>query len=197
MDVRREFTSAASANLIAMRMDIRRATAGDSGAIARVQVDTWRTTYRGIAPQSYLDAMEIVPRAEYWRDHLAAGGSRVYVAELDNKVCGFISGCALREPLLDFEGEGVGEIAAIYIVFEAQRRGCGRAMMRRLAEDLLQDGLKSAVVWVLERNPACDFYARLGGELVGRKAIQIGAADLVEVAYGWRDLRVLAVSAEG
>jgi GNAT superfamily N-acetyltransferase len=192
MDVCREFASMAGANLIAMGMVIRRATAEDSGAIARVQVDTWRTTYREIVPQSFLDAMEIVPRAEYWRDHVTAGASRVYVAERNGKVCGFISGCPLREPLSGFDAESVGEIAAIYIEFEAQGRGCGRKMMQRLAQDLLQDGLKSAVVWVLERNPACGFYVRLGGVPVARKTITIGGVDLIEVAYGWKDLRLLA-----
>jgi ribosomal protein S18 acetylase RimI-like enzyme len=192
MDVRRGLPSTAGANLIAMRMVIRRATAEDSGAIARVQVDTWRTTYREIVPQSFLDAMEIVPRAEYWRGHVAAGTSHVLVAERNGKVCGFISGCPLREPLSDFDGESVAEIAAIYIEFEAQARGYGRAMVQRLAQDLMRDGLKSAVVWVLERNPACGFYGRLGGELVARKVITIGGVDLIEVAYGWKDLRLLA-----
>jgi GNAT superfamily N-acetyltransferase len=191
MDVRLEFVVTASANLIAMGMVVRRATAEDSGAIARIQVDTWRTTYRGIVPHKYLDEMEVVPRAEYWRGHLAAEASRVYVAETNGKIYGFISGCRLREPFLDFDGE----IAAIYIVFEAQRRGCGRALMERLSQDLLRDGLESAVVWVLERNPSCGFYARLGGELVGRKSITIGGADLIEVAYGWKDLRLLAEDA--
>lgn len=193
MDVGWEFDATANANLIAMRMVIRRATPEDSEEIARVQVDTWKTTYRGIVPQRYLDEMEILPRAEFWRKHIAAGDSRVYVAETNGKVCGFSSGGPLREPLSDFDGE----IAAIYIVCEAQRRGCGRAMMQRLAEDLLQDGLKSVVVWVLERNPACGFYVRLGGELIGRKTIAIGGTDLVEAAYGWKDLRVLAERAEG
>jgi ribosomal protein S18 acetylase RimI-like enzyme len=180
-----------------MRMVIRRATPEDSEEIARVHVDTWKTTYRGIVPQRYLDEMEILPRAEFWRKHIAESDSRVYVAETvaetNGKVCGFISGGRLREPLSDFDGE----IAAIYILFEAQRRGCGRAMMQRLAENLLQDGLTSAVIWVLERNPACRFYARLGGEVIERKTISIGGTDLVEVAYGWKDLRVLAQPAEG
>ncbi len=67
-------------------------------------------------------------------------------------------------------------------------------MMQRLTQDFLHDGFTSAAVWVLERNPACAFYARLGGELVARKEITIGGVDLIEVAYGWKDLRLLAES---
>jgi ribosomal protein S18 acetylase RimI-like enzyme len=186
-----EIDSTASATLIAMRFVIREATLEDSTEIARVQVDTWRTTYRGIVPQSFLDGMDYDVRAESWRNQLAGGSSRIYVSELDGTICGFIGGGRLREPLSDFDGE----IYAIYLAVDAQRRGCGRTMMQQLAGKLLQDGLTGAVVWVLERNPACAFYERLGGELVGRKAISIEDADLVEVAYGWKDLRRLAEDA--
>ena len=158
----------------------------DSAEIARVQVDTWRTTYRGIVPQSFLDEMDYDVRAESWREQLATGSSRICVAAMDSAICGFISGGRLREPVPGFDGE----IWAIYVAAEAQQRGCGRAMMRQLAGELLRDGLTSAVVWVLERNPACGFYARLGGELVGRQTVTIGGSELVEVAYGWRDLRL-------
>jgi ribosomal protein S18 acetylase RimI-like enzyme len=126
-----------------------------------------------------------------WRNQLAGGSSRTHVSELDGTICGFISGGRLREPLSDFDGE----IYAIYLAVDAQRRGCGRTMMQQLAGKLLQDGLTGAVVWVLERNPACAFYERLGGELLEQKAISIGDADLVEVAYGWKDLRRLAEDA--
>lgn len=189
----RELDSRASATLIAMRFVIREATLDDSTEIARVQVDTWRTTYRGIVPQSFLDEMEYDVRAESWRNQLAGSSSRIYVSELDGRICGFACGGPLREPLSDFDGE----IYAIYLAVDAQQRGCGRAMMQKLATKLLQDGLKSAVAWVLERNPACRFYERLRGEPVGQKAISIGSADLVEVAYGWRDLRQLAEGARG
>ena len=185
--------STASATLIAMRFVIREATLEDSTEIARVQVDTWRTTYRGIVPQGFLDRMDYDVGAENWRNQLAGGSSRIYVSELDGTICGFISGGRLREPLFDFDGE----IYAIYLAVDAQRRGCGRALMQQLAKKLLQDGLRGAAVWVLERNPACTFYKHLGGELLGQKVISIGGADLVEVAYGWKDLRQLADEARG
>lgn len=37
---------------------VRSARVEDAGAIARVNVDTWRTTYPGIVPQDYLDALD-------------------------------------------------------------------------------------------------------------------------------------------
>jgi ribosomal protein S18 acetylase RimI-like enzyme len=184
-------TEIASASLMTMRMLIREAALRDSAEIARVQVDTWRTTYRGIVPQSFLDEMDCDARAEWWREQLASGTSRTSVLEVDGILCGFIDGGRLREPVSNFDGE----VYAFYIATEAQGCGCGRAMLRHLARELLQDGLTSAVVWVLEKNPACGFYARLGGEPAARQTITIGGADLEDVAYGWRDLRLLAEDA--
>jgi hypothetical protein len=48
------------------------------------------------------------------------------------------------------------------------------------------------LVWVLAANPGRAFYATLGGQQVDEKEITIGAAPLLEVAYGWPDLRELA-----
>jgi hypothetical protein len=53
---------------------------------------------------------------------------------------------------------------------------------------LRQCGLPSMLVWVLAANPGRAFYATLGGQQVYEKEITIGAAPLLEVAYGWPDL---------
>ena len=40
-----------------MTITIRPATAADAAQIARVRVDCWRSTYRGLVPDAYLDGM--------------------------------------------------------------------------------------------------------------------------------------------
>jgi hypothetical protein len=44
---------------------IRRAEPRDAAGIAHVHVASWRTTYRGIVPDSYLDALDEPERAEH------------------------------------------------------------------------------------------------------------------------------------
>ena len=44
------------------------------------------------------------------------------------------------------------------------------------------------LVWVLEQNPSVSFYERLGAVQVARKIINIGGADLQELALGWPSL---------
>jgi hypothetical protein len=44
------------------------------------------------------------------------------------------------------------------------------------------------VIWVLKDNPARHFYERLGSRMIAEKVIEIGAKQLVDVAYVWPDL---------
>jgi hypothetical protein len=45
---------------------------------------------------------------------------------------------------------------------------------------------------VLEANPSRAFYERLGGVLTGQEPITIANLNLIEVAYGWPDIRALS-----
>ena len=47
------------------------------------------------------------------------------------------------------------------------------------------------MVWVLADNPSRRFSEALGGTFVADKVIEVGGKALVEVAYGWGDLRAL------
>ena len=51
---------------------IREATASDASGIARVHVDAWRATYRGIVPDAHLDAMSHVRSELRWCERLTA-----------------------------------------------------------------------------------------------------------------------------
>ena len=51
-------------------MKIRPATAGDAAALARVHVDSWRTTYRGIVPDEALAHLSYERREQLWANQL-------------------------------------------------------------------------------------------------------------------------------
>ncbi len=48
------------------------------------------------------------------------------------------------------------------------------------------------ILWVLDQNPAKNFYMHTGAELLVSKEIEMGGAMLLEAAYGWPDLNSLA-----
>jgi L-amino acid N-acyltransferase YncA len=78
---------------------IRQATAADAREIARVHVASWKTTYQGIVPQDYLDALDVRLRTERWEEEFARGDSHIFVAEDGGTIYGFISGGLLRESI--------------------------------------------------------------------------------------------------
>jgi GNAT superfamily N-acetyltransferase len=171
-------------------MLIREASLTDAAAIARVHVDSWRSTYTGIVPADYLANLSYARREQFWGDILStpAPSSCVYVAAQDTgEIVGFASGGPERS------GDSVyrGELYAIYLLALYQRQGLGHRLTMAVVQQLLQYGLPSMLVWVLAANPGRAFYVTLGGQQVYEKETIIGAVPLLEVAYGWPDLRAL------
>ena len=153
---------------------IRSATVSDAPAIARVHVASWLSTYRGLLPDDFLESLSETNYTERWKRVITEGASKVVVAEDGSDVVGFASGGRERAGEQGFEGE----LYAIYVLDNAQRRGLGREL-----------GLDNMIIWVLRDNrPARQFYERLGGIFVRSQPITIGSATLVEVSYGWRRL---------
>ena len=168
-------------------MEIRAAAVEDASAIAHVHVASWQTTYAGIVPEAYLASLKVAEREASWREWLTLDVD-VFVAELEGEVVGFVSGGAIREPVEKFDAE----LFAIYLLRDAQSRGIGMALLRRLAVSLKERGFRSMVAWVLEDNASGGFYSRSGGVRVASKEIEIGGVMLPVVAYGWSDVGMIA-----
>jgi GNAT superfamily N-acetyltransferase len=166
---------------------IRQAVPADAPHIAHVQVESWRTTYKGIVPDSFLASMNEEARTENWHPQLADAAIRIFVACDETGVIGFIAGGAIRDPAEDYDAE----LYAIYLLQQKQQRGAGRALVRTLAATLHAQGLRKMIVWALEANPAVEFYKRLGAIPVTTKVIHIGGKDLPDLALGWTSLSSL------
>jgi L-amino acid N-acyltransferase YncA len=170
-------------------VEIRAAAGKDPSGIAHVHVESWRTTYAGVVPEAYLASLKEAEREVSWREWLTLDVD-VFVAELDGEVAGFISGGAIREPVEGFDAE----LYAIYLLRDAQRRGIGMALLRRLVGALKERGFRSMVAWVLKDNASGGFYSRSGGVRVASKEMEVGGVMLPVVAYGWVDLGMIGAS---
>jgi len=168
-------------------VSIRIATENDAAEISHVHVESWRTTYAGIVPDAYLATLNEAERVPLWRQWLTRDVP-VFLADVDGKVTGFISGGPIRQPVQNYDAE----LFAIYLLQQAQRHGIGTALLRELAGSLIRKGFTSMAVWVLERNPSRQFYVKSGAQLVTSKEIEIGGAMLTEVAYGWDHLEAIS-----
>lgn len=159
--------------------------------MARVHVDTWRTTYSGIVPADFLAGLSYKDAQSRWDEILSAvqPDTCSLVAETGGgTIIGFAGGGPERQGDHTYRGE----IYSVYVLPSHQRQGVGRRLVTAVVQQLLRDGLTTMLLWVLEDNlPARRFYESLGGEQVGRQTTDIGGADLVEVSYGWKDLALI------
>jgi GNAT superfamily N-acetyltransferase len=167
---------------------VRRARIEDAAAIARVHVDSWRSTYAGMLPEKMLLRLSSAAHEQRWWRHVLGrfrGRHYVYVVE-DPKdgVVGFASGGRTRGRGLDYGGE----IYALYLLDEYHGQGLGRALFRRLATRLMRECGSTLLVWVLSTNPSRFFYEAMGGARAGTRVDRMGGAEVAEIAYGWDDL---------
>lgn len=170
-----------------MKVSIRPALPADANGIARAHVASWRTSYQGIVRDDILAGLSMDERACYWQRQLETEqpGYFVYVAEQDGNIIGFTSGGMERSGDLLYKGE----IYALYLLEEYQRQGIGRMLVEASVISLLAGGLESMLIWVLRDNPSRRFYETIGGVYVREQEIEIRGQKLVEVAYGWDNLR--------
>lgn len=171
---------------------IRRATPDDLAGMARVHVQTWKTTYRGIVPDTYLDALtvesDIARGFGRWLREPKEGWIYFVATTPSEEIVGFAVGGPSRE----MDPEFTGELGAIYVLKTHQGRGVGHALVREIARHLQMIGHDSMFVWVLEQNPYRRFYEELGGAAVRQRVATVAGSQLPEVAFAWTDLRELS-----
>ncbi len=172
-------------SLDADAINIRPATTEDSTGIAKVHVDTWRTTYAGIIPEGHFNGLSYESRQQMFQEKLLNPKPRWHLlvaVDSANQVVGFVGGGVNRSHK---DYPFAGEIYAIYLRQHLQGQGIGGRLFSAASQRLSQDGFHSMMLWVLEANPACHFYQRMGGSKIGHKLETIGGTTLPEVAYGW------------
>ncbi len=162
-------------------MVIREATRTDVKGIATVHVDCWRTTYKNIVPDNYLDNLTYDSREKLWMSVISKG--KVFLVENDQgKIIGFANGGKERSG--KYSGFA-GELYAIYILKEYQGQGIGKLLLKSVVNELKKIEIYSMIALVLEENHSCKFYEALGGTIIDKMEIEISGKKLKEVVYGW------------
>jgi ribosomal protein S18 acetylase RimI-like enzyme len=163
---------------------IRQARPADARGIARLDIETWRTTYAGVLTTAYLVGLSERRREAGWRAVIQREPRDVRVATGEaGAILGFGS-CGPNRGERFF----TGEVFTLYVAPDWQNQGIGRRLLIALFRRLVATGRRSAIVWVLRDNPSRFFYERLGAQRTSRKSIVIGSAVVEAVAYGWRDV---------
>ncbi|MFT4416444.1 N-acetyltransferase family protein [Fredinandcohnia humi] len=165
-------------------MQIRKAVVSDAKGIAKVHVDSWKSTYKGIVPDEFLEQLKYESREKMWNQAIPT--STVFVAENEvGHIVGFSSGGKEREG--NYEGYE-GEVYAIYLLGEYQGQGIGKKLVEPIVAQLREMKINSMLVLVLEENKSCLFYEALGARKLDSIEIEIGGKALREAVYVWDDL---------
>ena len=178
---------------ITTEISIRPAIAEDAAEIARVHVESWRSTYAGILPEEILlNLSSNQHEARWWRPVLGRlrRNHLVYVAETgEGEVVGFASAGPPRHPSLPYRAE----VYTIYLRDEFHGVGAGRQLFASTVAAVGEARGPSVIVWCLSANPLWYFYKALGGSLVARRSSKVGTANVEEGGYAWNDTAELFV----
>jgi ribosomal protein S18 acetylase RimI-like enzyme len=166
---------------------VRRAVATDAPSIGAVHVATWRSTYPGILPETYLTRMSARKEAAYYEAAIRAdAGVFVAIGGEPGRIVGFCTTGMARAG-----APGDGEIQTLYVLDDWRDQGAGRKLMTRAAAHLAGLGCGSVFLWVLNDNPSRWFYNHLGGRAVQEKTVSWAGTKLRQSAYLWQPVDVL------
>jgi ribosomal protein S18 acetylase RimI-like enzyme len=161
----------------------------DAEDLARVHITSWRETYQGLLPDSYLTRMSIPVHSRRFRAGLMAPGeNEATLAAADrSRLIGYAAGGPSRS-----RRPGEAEVTTLYVLKAAQGRGVGRDLLTSIARVFAANGASSLMLSVLRDNiPARQFYEHLGGRAEAPRREPGPGGVTYEVSYRWPDIRGL------
>ncbi|PJJ72617.1 ribosomal protein S18 acetylase RimI-like enzyme [Diaminobutyricimonas aerilata] len=156
---------------------MRAARITDALPMARVHVESWRETYRGLMTDELLDDPEFVDHRErFWRGALTDAryaANRVAVAVHDDAIVGI----AMAGPSTEPDAAAGWHLHVLYVLASHHGIGVGEGLL-----DAVLDAGQESSLWVADPNPRAQaFYRRHG--FVAEGASRAGS--------GVREIRML------
>ena len=145
---------------------LRHATAYDSASIAQLHAESWRSAYRGILSDEYLDMRAPSERALLWQTRFLEKARTpffVILAEIGAQLAGFACVFPNHDPAF---GSFVDNL---HVAPQLIKRGIGRQLLAAVGRRLIADHTPGGVyLWAIEQNSnARQFYSRVGSVEVG------------------------------
>ena len=110
----------------------------------------------------------------------------MFVAEDTSNIVGFAAGSLFWTDHI-FEKE----VTSIYLLQEFQHKGIGKLLINAMVRRFVENDARSMILWTLQENSSRLFYEHLGGKIVGKRIINRGGKELLQIAYAWEDLNCL------
>lgn len=174
-----------------MTLELRDATPVDAEAIAALHTASWRSAYRGIMPDAYLDGDCGRERLAHWSGKLAdpPSGGHIVLALLEDAPLGFIAVWS------DPDGASDAYLDNLHVAPGSRGLGIGRHLLGMVARRLADEGRRTLYLWVFDANrQAYRFYRSLGAEAVETGIDRFAGADIPHTRLAWDDSARLAAA---
>lgn len=141
-----------------INFEVRRAAPADALSMARVHVDTWRETYRGLMSDAVLDDPTLLSwREKFWTTALTDPKYRQNTAAVASYE-GTLIGIAMSGPSLDDSDEPRQQLYLLYAYTKFHGSGVGKALLNAVI-----DPTAPATLWVTDPNPRAQAFYRKNG----------------------------------
>ena len=166
-------------------LNLREATEHDAAAIAKLHAESWRSAYRGMLSDEYLDNRVYLERATLWQRRFSEQVEKPFfaiLAEIEVELVGFA--CAFPD-----EHPSYGAyLDNLHVMPQRTGQGIGRRLLAAVAERLVTDERNGGLyLWVIEQNAkARRFYCKAGGLEVGCDTLSMpDGSRVTEVRCYW------------
>jgi GNAT superfamily N-acetyltransferase len=171
-------------------MNIREATQSDLESIAQLHAQSWRSAYRGILSDAYLDGDLVADRRALWHDRFTkpAAQQNIVVAQRNDTLMGFACSFGSHDATWGNLLENL-HVASAY-----RGAGIGFRLVTHVAQWCVRtqaaDGLH---LWVLAGNIAAQaFYQRMGASKVEQSVWNApDGRQVAELRFAWPRLTTL------
>lgn len=163
---------------------IREMTSADAEAVARLHAESWRSAYRGILRDAYLDGPVDDEWLDTWTKRLAGPGPNEIglVADKEPGIVGFVFAVADHDPELG------AFLDNLHVSPPHRGQGVGSRLLLELSRFLLANHDDNGLyLWVFENNcSARGYYEKSGAVAVRRAEAEApGGGIVTEWLYRW------------
>ncbi len=162
-------------------MKIRRATQSDLQEIAAIHIESWKDSYSDVLPGEFLAEQINRDFERNWNEIEIQNEDIVLVAE-ENSLVGFVAVWCRPIPFID----------NLHVRPSQRSKKVGSALMKAVVKELINEGHKTAYLWVFESNEkAIRFYERLGGIQKEQSMKTVFGYDVLSRKIEWDDLAII------
>ena len=153
----------------------------DIPIVVDIQIDGWKSAYKGIVDDNILNSMNRNERIEKRRNDYKENG--FIVAELNNQVVGFCRYIDSNKFTQDISNIDC-ELLALYVNPDLKYNGIGTKLFQFVTNEFKSKNRTKMILWCLKDNePSKKFYTKMGGRIIKERKIEIGEKEYLEVGF--------------